>query len=839
MRFLRNLLAVLALAAASLSLPGVAWGAECGDGICEPEEEGNCSDCNIFDPCEAYGQCYSPSCPGYDFDTCCVLDGTCPDNPSCGDGACTDGETCSSCATDCGDCDPCEAERCSGIECAGYCDESQPGGACDQVYCCQNGSISCDENCSDGEDNDYDGMADCADTTNGFDGCCADPACAGDINCYNPIYGCMDPCADNYDPLADAGCQEGGTACCTFATENFAVSGCCSDGQDNDSDGTADLDDYDCKQACQDVCATNYNAEAASGAANADYFACEFDYEKLTDGCCTDGQDNDNDGPFDEGGGTDQFGNPQGGDADCALGGFCSYQYDYGVDLTCASTVTGDNQTGFTSFLGTASTTYAEPCPSIETVEAAAQVSVTNSLVTTGDMCGLSIGDSAPAGDFIFSLTDRDACLNIAGNQETVPADMEQDAAGNCAALDCPEGDSDGDGLCEDEDPCDLCADLADCEYVADADISSNAAATAAGLDLNVDGTCDCANGGEYDPILNECIVDVCANLAGTQDEAWLTANPDFVQSGENCVCGGESQQLCTVDEPICIGDTECCQPDEYYYCPDQAQCITNGQDCGGTCRAGYTFCESLGECIEDAVYDEQCVVGCYGYEQEGAYCTVVVQADGATAAPWSTAYPDGASLASFFGGHLNQELMDQDAARNDGDPTTPYYPIYGTVTSTGQQCDGNLCQHGEECLLYVGSGGTTAATCVPVECDPCDLDAGCYDADLCVCDPEIEVCCTPGEPSCDLPRRGVAIEVLPNIIQQGESCLVLWASQGMASTTVAGEGVDVDVWHNFAGAMLVTPDTSSIYKIYGTGTDGLSYEAADLCAMNPVIREF
>jgi hypothetical protein len=342
-----------------------------------------------------------------------------------------------------------------------------------------------------------------------------------------------------------------------------------------------------------------------------------------------------------------------------------------------------------------------------------------------------------------------------------------------------------------------------------------------------------------------QCVEDGSLCCGGDEQECNGQCIPSTDTCGDVCdACGGPEPTCCPnaeLPEDVCIESDECCNP-EYVYCPYTEVCLAP-EESDSCCPPDTTYCDITGECVPNDDYEDVCTAGCYGFQQVSSYCTTIIKQDGTVAPPWATRLPTEAARQAYFTGNLNQEITDQADARNDGLLATPYYPIYGRVAqdALGQQCTGSVCQHGEECLLSVTTGGKSVATCVDIECDPCQVGSACYDEDQCICDPETEVCCEPGEPGCVMPRRAVMIEVFGkrgSVIDPGQSCLVLWATLGMASTTLAGEGVDAEVRHLFGGVTLVEPSTSAIYKILGTGIDGLSYEAVDLCAMNPAIIE-
>ena len=130
--------------------------------------------------------------------------------------------------------------------------ECDPGGrCCDDEECCsdgldndEDGLVDCEEAscagiagcgsggaeviCDDGEDNDADGAADCDDED------CADTdACAGETDCANDV-------DDDADGLID--CAD--TADCSSSPD--CVEAQCENGVDDDGDGAADCADADC-----------------------------------------------------------------------------------------------------------------------------------------------------------------------------------------------------------------------------------------------------------------------------------------------------------------------------------------------------------------------------------------------------------------------------------------------------------------------------------------------------------------------------------------------------------------------------------------------------------------
>ena len=90
--------------------------------------------------------------------------------------------------------------------------------------------FGCPEDCSNGRDDDGDGLVDCADPG------CSDPACPEDCDDGH------DDDGDGYADCADPDCD--GTGC----PED------CRDGRDNDDDGLLDCEDGDCAASCTEDC---------------------------------------------------------------------------------------------------------------------------------------------------------------------------------------------------------------------------------------------------------------------------------------------------------------------------------------------------------------------------------------------------------------------------------------------------------------------------------------------------------------------------------------------------------------------------------------------------------
>ncbi|GAB4509594.1 MAG: hypothetical protein Tsb0020_26210 [Haliangiales bacterium] len=140
-------------------------GPTCGDGVCEPGEDcetcpEDCGECGgecVHDLCDE-GEPLDPTCDQCAADVCDVdpfccdvaWDGICvglaedicgldcgPPGPECGDGVCELGESCLTCATDCGECPACEHDVCeTGDALLNGCDFCTPNVCKADPFCC-------------------------------------------------------------------------------------------------------------------------------------------------------------------------------------------------------------------------------------------------------------------------------------------------------------------------------------------------------------------------------------------------------------------------------------------------------------------------------------------------------------------------------------------------------------------------------------------------------------------------------------------------------------------------------------------------------------------------------
>ncbi|MBJ93440.1 MAG: hypothetical protein CMP23_03095 [Rickettsiales bacterium] len=223
------------------------------------------------------------------------------------------------------------------------------------------GPPSSETSCTDGVDNDQDGATDCADSD-----CSADPACAPpptESDCGNQIDDDSDnliDCADS-DCAADPLCNLPGTETnCADSIDNdadgrtdcsdvdcvadpncniFVIEVNCFDGLDNDSDGDIDCDDSDC--AALPSCSLSPETNCNNGIDDdADSFTDCNDSDCATDPSCASGEsdcddsvDNDGDGDIDC------------DDNDCSAATECITTGDCNPigNIGCGDVITGSN----------------------------------------------------------------------------------------------------------------------------------------------------------------------------------------------------------------------------------------------------------------------------------------------------------------------------------------------------------------------------------------------------------------------------------------------------------------------------------------------------------------
>jgi hypothetical protein len=223
----------------------------CEAGVCALGEPPVCDDavaCTVDGCVEPMGTCESlpdtSRCP--DALVClpgegcatlpCIGDADCDDAFFCnGAEVCVGGLCAAGDAPDCDDGLECTVDLCRGDACIHAprpdvaCDAGMP--PCSGTDCC----VPSMESCTNGVDDDCDGLADCADPN------CADQA----ICCVPSFESCTNGVDDDCDGLAD--CADPDCAdqaiCCVPSPES------CTNGQDDDCDGLVDCDDPACDAA--------------------------------------------------------------------------------------------------------------------------------------------------------------------------------------------------------------------------------------------------------------------------------------------------------------------------------------------------------------------------------------------------------------------------------------------------------------------------------------------------------------------------------------------------------------------------------------------------------------
>ena len=281
----------------------------CQDGqcVCAPQcESGFCGD----DGCS--GLCQCPK--GYE----CSMEEC---MPICDDKFCVEGETCITCAIDCGPCPICGDGECNGDEdcqsCPGECGQCCGDGACKPEHdescdTCAGDCGACPAECSDGECNGTETCETCPldcgecepECLNGVceegencttcldcSECCGDGECLADENCNSCPLDCPDCCGDG-QCLPDENCVLCADcfACCgdghCLADENCETcpqdcSDCCGDGQ-----CLPDENCNSCPLDCPDCCGDGQCLPDENCVLCADCFPCCGDGHCLQDESC-------------------------------------------------------------------------------------------------------------------------------------------------------------------------------------------------------------------------------------------------------------------------------------------------------------------------------------------------------------------------------------------------------------------------------------------------------------------------------------------------------------------------------------------------------------------------
>ena len=150
-------------------------------------------------------------------------------------------------------------------------------------------SESCPEDCTNGIDDDADGLADCLDAD-----------CYPNEDCPENCGNMADDDDDGFVDCEDPDCQP-----------DQACPEICDNGVDDDDDGYVDCIDYDCRSlsVCDEICNDGIDNNG-NGSVDCDDYRCEDAWEcgETQEGSCSDGVDNDGDSLIDcEDGGCFRF----------------------------------------------------------------------------------------------------------------------------------------------------------------------------------------------------------------------------------------------------------------------------------------------------------------------------------------------------------------------------------------------------------------------------------------------------------------------------------------------------------------------------------------------------
>lgn len=265
------------------------------------------------------------------------------------------------------------------------------------------------DRCQDGQDNDSDGLFDCA-----------DPDCAYGQGTWSQV------CVIIGDPVcAEYTCNAGNIGQDEWQCGGNCAAEKCSDGQDNDGDGNSDCSDPSC--AYQDVCQMNPEND---------------------DSRCSDGQDNDRDGSYDC------------SDSDCSGTSACWWAWSgwnpgnwwSSYETDCGNGSDDDNDGGYDCGDSDCSADYR--C-SIYTNPVVSETSPWG-YYSPDTFCGNGGDDDY---DGVTDCADPD-CQSASICQARPCAQTEQDPDGNCqpdeyygpACADAYDNDSDGMVNCADSD---------------------------------------------------------------------------------------------------------------------------------------------------------------------------------------------------------------------------------------------------------------------------------------------------------------------------------------------------------------------------------------------------
>tara|TARA_R110001583_G_scaffold59799_1_gene177810 strand:- start:56102 stop:62578 length:6477 start_codon:yes stop_codon:yes gene_type:complete len=579
------------------------------------------------------------------------------------------------------------------------------------------------------DDDDDDGGGDPGDPCDDDDDCGGGGVCDGGTCTGDPVVGCMDDEATNYNPLATEPCAN----CCEYDDEPCY---CCMDGDAINFDPVCaanpecvdcgilccEYDDTDDPvYGCMDDTASNYNPNATS-----DDGSCKYTHYG-----CTDPTANNYGGPWPPG--------------DIVIDdGSCEYDEP-------------DNKYP----------TILDPnAPNVILLQEQITIVCDGPPVIGGDQIGC-MDDNADNYDHTATIPCEDCCEYIEcegpGDCGTTVNGYPQICVDNtCVDPGCSSNDDCGDGwecdggTCVDEPdpPAEGCTNPDACNYDSTALLDDGSCILCPEGEC-VDGDCvepDCS---ESNPCIGAC--SVC--VEGTCHQIGDCANNTECGNDQSCVdCNCE-------DNPECTDDSHCTDPTgagNPYHCNTDGVCEETPQnDCESSIE-----CPPCSVCVGEEGYKE-CVAGpqdpCECDEAhpcpEGEQCTSSECTPICCGDPGATPCPEGYHCENLGGGNCNACVLDPPPPECDeSNPCDADYECVNgdcVYVDPGPDCEegGNSCVLGENACCpglvcdAIDQGGVGVCRPPGSTGDSCNGDNGCSPGLICyngACEPEVCGCTDP-----------------------------------------------------------------------------------------------